>query len=301
MTLLHDRRSILKAGGFALAAACASIATASAPTKIVLTTKTGRAISVTRWRPAGKRRRVPVLFSHGALSSPAHYDLLIDPWVTAGYEIWAPLHVDSTDHPDRTAFAGPKGWAARMEDMHVLADHVGARRYIAAGHSFGGLVALTLGGASPVSPPGWSGPLSDTRTSAVVAFSPPGPMPGLVEPGCYASIAVPAFIQTGTTDLPYTPPGTPKEPESWRKHLLAYEEPRAGGGRYALILDGVDHYFGGAICNFDRPGPRKTSEASQAAQIAALFMTAQEHGDASARSRLTARLKPDGPAILLTR
>jgi pimeloyl-ACP methyl ester carboxylesterase len=300
MSLLHDRRSILKAGGFALAAACEGIARAAAPIHITLTTKSGRAISVSRWRPAG-RKRGTILFSHGALSSPAYYDLLIDPWVAAGHEVWAPLHVDSTDHPDRAAFAGPQGWAARMEDMHVLADHVGARQYIAAGHSFGGLVALTLGGASPVSPPGWSGPLSDTRASAVVAFSPPGPMPGLVEPGSYASVAVPALIQTGTADLPYTPPGTPKDPESWRKHLLAYEEPRLDGGRYALILDGVDHYFGGAICNFDRPGPRKVVEASQAAEIAALFMAAQDYRDKSAKARLAAQLKRAGPVMLLSR
>ena len=300
------RRGLLRsAGAAATFAATASTARTLAgeprarPETAVLRTSTGRRISVTRWRPA--RRRGTILFSHGANSSPAHYDLLILPWVAAGYDVWAPLHVDSAAHPDRAAFTGPGGWAARIEDMRVLADHVDASRYIAAGHSYGGLVALTLGGASPAPPPAITGKLSDPRVQAVVAFSPPGLMPGLVEPGSYATLAVPALIQTGTRDFPFAPGTKLADPEAWRAHLRAYEEPAAGGGRYALVIDGVDHYFGGAICDFGRPGPRQAREAGLAAGIARVFVDAQLRGGSKTRMRLENRLISDGPVKLLMR
>ena len=300
------RRAVLRWAGCAAATtftgnASVLLATAPAPasTQLTLESASGRSIAVTRWRPA--RRRGVILFSHGALSAPRFYDLLILPWVAAGYEVWAPLHVDSAAHPDRAAFTGPQGWAARIEDMHVLADHCGARRYVAAGHSYGALVALTLGGASPVPPPGMAGTLADRRAKAVVAFSPPGPMAGLIAEGGYATVAVPALIQTGTRDLPYAAPGQPRDPESWRTHLRAYEEPPAGGGRYALVVDGVDHYFGGAICNFDRPGPRQPAEAAAAAAVARLFMNAYLLSDGTARASLDARSAAAGATRLSRR
>lgn len=271
---------------------------AAAPETVTLTTPGGRAINVTRWTP--RHRRGTILFSHGALSSPAFYDLFILPWVDAGYEIWAPLHVDSLQHPDRAAFAGLKSWAARLEDMHVLAAHVGQRSVIAVGHSYGGLVALTLGGASPVPPPGYAGPMAEPQVKAAVAFSPPGPMPGLVEPGAYASLAVPALIQSGTADL-ITPPGTQPDPASWSKHMKAFDECRPGGHRYGLVLEGVDHYFGGTICDFTKPGPPKAEQAGIAARIATEFMDGYGLDSRHARRTLDARLGKPYPVILMTK
>lgn len=307
MSMNLTRRGLLRSAG-AAATFAATSGTAELlagelqhrPETVTIAASKGRRIDVTRWRPPS-RRRGTILFSHGANSSPVHYDLLILPWVAAGYDVWAPLHVDSAAHPDRAAFTGASGWAARIEDMRTLADHVGARRYVAAGHSYGGLVALTLGGASPVPPPGMAGTLSDARAQAVVAFSPPGLMPGLVEAGSYASVSVPALVQTGTRDFPYAPGTMPADPEAWRAHLRAYEEPAAGGDRYALIIDGVDHYFGGAICNFDRPGPRQTREAGAAADIARLFIDAQARPGRNTRKRLEDRIAAAGPVTLLRR
>ncbi|MET0362881.1 MAG: hypothetical protein ABW048_14140, partial [Sphingobium sp.] len=185
MTQTVSRRTLLHAGGLLLAGTIVGISVPealAAPAAVELIASDGRIVAVTHWRPA--RRAVgTILFSHGALSSPAAYDLLILPWVDAGYAVWAPLHVDSLAHPRRADFPGLKSWAARIEDMQLLARHVGAKSWIAAGHSYGGLVALTMGGASPVPPPGYSGTMAAPGVSAVVAFSPPGPMPGLVEPG----------------------------------------------------------------------------------------------------------------------
>lgn len=299
---MYSRRGVLRAGMLGMSGGILSAAAAQhgdAVERTTLTAPDARTIAVTRWQPA--RRRGTILFSHGALSSPAKYDLFIKPWVSAGYEVWAPLHVDSTDHPDRAAFDGREGWRARMEDMHLLADHVGATSYVAAGHSYGALVALTLAGASPETPPRWTGPLSDHRVRAAVAFSPPAAMPGLIATGGYAGIRVPALIQTGTMDIPYAPPGTTADPASWRRHLAAYEEPAAGGHRYALVLAGVDHYFGGAICNFARPGPPQIEAAGRAAGIAGLFIDAYGRADRKARRRLDAMLAQAGTLSLTTR
>lgn len=299
MTDNSTRRLFLKHAGWIAAGGLSAMhgaAAMAAPCMVELKGRGGRNIAVRKFAAAGPRQGT-IFFSHGALSSPAHYDLLILPWVQAGYDVWAPLHIDSLAHPERASFPREQWWPTRIEDMQMLAAHVGARSCIAAGHSFGGLVALTMGGAAPVRPPDYEGPLSVMGVRCAVAFSPPGPMPGLVEQGSYADIAVPALIQTGTQDL-VTPPGARPDPTSWRKHLIAYDEAKAGGDRYGLVLDGVDHYFGGAICDYTKPGPPRRAEATQAAAIATLFMDGFGRGKQDAQRRLDGMCKFTGPITL---
>ncbi len=300
MTDIPSRRALLGMIGATLTLSPVARALAAvhpaAPTIVAVKTAGGRISNVTHWR--APVRRGTILFSHGALSSPAKYDPLILPWVAAGFDVWAPLHVDSTDHPDTKAFPGLASWRARIEDMRALSAHVGGNGHIAAGHSYGGLTALTLGGARAVVPDGVTGSLRDPRTRAVVAFSPPGLAPGLVDGPGYAGLAVPAFIQTGDKDLPPGPPSTVIDPDAWKKHLLAYDSAAPGGSRYALILDGVDHYFGGLICSPERPGPRQTLQLQQAVALSRLFLQGYGSGSASARASLDAALIDTGPVIL---
>jgi len=289
-----SRRELL-AGIGALALAPAALAK-TPPSLIILQPTPGRRSEVSMWRARG-RRRGTILFSHGAMSSPLKYPGLIGPWSEAGYDVFAPLHVDSLDHPDTAKYPGLASWAARLEDMRALSAHVDAKSYIAAGHSYGGLVALTLGGSAAAVPPGFQGSLRDPRVRAVVAFSPPGPIPALITKEGYATLAVPALIQTDDLD---SPPGTPAA-DGWKLHLVPYEAPAAGGSRYALVLAGVDHYFGGAICKFDLPGPPQTQQLQIAAQISTQFIDAYGAGRASARRALDRQLRADGPAILTRR
>lgn len=297
MTNLHSRRQALAIFGASLIAARAGPATAGAagPVQVPIRTATGRISMVTHW--PSRRRKGVVLFSHGAASAPSHYDGIILPWVAAGYEVWAPLHVDSPQHPDTKAFAGLATWRARIEDMRALAAYVGGR-YVAAGHSFGGLTALTLGGASAIAPDGIAGPLRDPNATAVVAFSPPGPIPTLISAAGYATLAVPALIQTGDRDVSLAPGA---DPESWRLHLAAFEAAPAGGDRYALVLAGVNHFFGGLICWPDQPGPPQEAQLARAADYSRLFIDAYGTGSAKARRALDARLRDAGPAILRRR
>ncbi|WP_317930426.1 alpha/beta hydrolase family protein [Halioxenophilus sp. WMMB6] len=251
-----------------------------------------RTMQVWSWPAAGEARGV-ILFSHGAASAPWKYDPLIHRWQAAGYTVYAPLHVDSTDHPLTAQYPGMASWQARLEDMAVLADAYGANGYVAAGHSYGGLVALTLGGADAILPEGFKGDPADSRVSLVLAFSPPPAIPGLVATDGYAALAVPALIQTGTQDVPFG------SDAGWRVHLDAYEAAAPGGDRYALVLDGVDHYFGGAICRPELPGPKLLAEIATAADISLLMLRAYQQQDASALAALDGRLSAESPTVLL--
>jgi len=253
----------------------------------------GRNTIVWHWRTHAVPPVGAVSFSHGNASSPAHYAALIAPWLSAGYDVWAPLHVDSTEHPDSAAYPGLATWRVRIEDMRAVSARI-AVPYVVAGHSYGALTALAMGGAEGDLPEGVTGPLRDPAARCVLAFSPPPPIPGLISPEGYAALAVPALIQTGTADLM---PGWP-EPD-WRVHLPAYDCAAPGGDRYLLVLDGVDHDFGGAICEPSDAKTPQRPELAEAVRLSGLFIDAYgPAADRHARARLDACLSPDLPVRL---
>lgn len=292
-----SRRAVLTGGGASIALTLMPVRAVAADAMIVVTlaTKGGRRAVVSHWKPKG-RLVGTILFSHGANSAPRHYERLIAPWVAAGYEVFAPLHVDSAEHPDTKHYPGLASWAARLEDMRALAAHIGSRPYIAAGHSYGGLTAIALGGGVSLVPQGVEGPLRDPIAKAVLAFSPPAPVPVLTGEAGYASVNVPMLVQTGTRDVP---PGL-TDPEGWRGHLAPYDAAQSDGQRYALVLEDVDHYFGGLICRPDVPGPQQITQLDQAIQISRLFLDGYGRPSKNARRKLDARLAQDG-AVRLAR
>jgi pimeloyl-ACP methyl ester carboxylesterase len=251
----------------------------------------GREVRISQWSAWGQRRGT-VLFSHGALSAPEKYERVIGPWNAAGFEVRAPLHVDSIDHPDHARYGMLDSWRARLQDMQALANLLDVPSFVAAGHSYGALVALTLGGAAAEVPIGLAAPLRDPRASAVVAFSPPGPTAGLVTSQGYGALAVPAFIQTGDRDVPYG-----SKEGRWQVHLAAYDAARPGD-KFALVLEGVDHYFGGLICNFDVPGPTQDAQLGAAVALSSLFIDAFAAGEKSAQLLLNQALAQSGVARL---
>jgi dienelactone hydrolase len=216
------------------------------PERLTLIAARNRKVEIWKWHAKG-RRKGRIHFSHGNFSSPAKYDALLSFWASKGWDVLAPLHVDSTDHPDQAQYGPMDSWAARLEDLSLLANDLGDKPYIATGHSYGALMALVMGGVQPMLP----GAVRDKRVKAVVALSPPGPMPGFIDATGYAKLGVPALIQTGDKDIF---PGWP--PEAWRDHLAAFEAAAPGGNRHAVALNGVDHYFGGVIGRPELPGPR---------------------------------------------
>lgn len=209
----------------------------------------GRDVEISTWAASTKRIGT-IAFSHGFGSSPRFYPDFVQAWTAAGYDVIAPLHIDSREHPQAGKFPPAANWPARIEDMRAVAALISGP-YIAAGHSFGALTALVLGGAGAVVPEGIKGPLSDKRVRAVIAFSPPGPTLTLISEEGYAALARPALIQTGTRDLP--PRST--DPEGWRTHLTAFARSPITGDHHGLVIEGVDHYFGGLICDPSQTGP----------------------------------------------
>jgi alpha-beta hydrolase superfamily lysophospholipase len=246
--------------------------------QFTITTNDARAVKITAWPAAGKPKGL-VLFSHGALSSPWKYKRLLQPWADAGFAIYAPLHVDSTEYPGHARYDMLGSWRARIEDMRALAAHINHKSYIAAGHSYGGLMALTLAGAKATIPSGVSGPLADPRVKAVIAFSPPGPTAGLITRDGYASIGVPALIETGDQDIPFN-----MKNGDWRVHLAAFDAAR-NSDIFALELPSVNHYFGNIICRPDLPGPSQTAQFADAVKTSVLFLNA--YGGDSATSMAT--------------
>lgn len=247
----------------------------------------GRASEVWVWQ-ATTELKGNILFSHGAQSAPWKYQQLVAFWLAAGYSVYAPLHVDSSDHPLTGDFAGMTSWAARLEDMLALRSHLGDKPYVAAGHSYGALVALNLGGASQSLPEDLSPRLHERPPSLVLAFSPPGEIPGFVSEQGYASLAVPALVQTGLLDIPIGGDA------SWEVHLAPFKAAAAGGNRYALVQEGVDHYYGGSICRPELPGPKQTMELEAAAKLSVQMMQAFHEKSPSALERLNSQLNDPG-------
>ncbi|MEO9599421.1 alpha/beta hydrolase [Parasphingorhabdus sp.] len=300
LALTLTRRAALVGFGTMASAAVAhkSRLGSSAPivTKITLRADDDRAITIFDWSPT--RCAVgTIFFSHGAGSSPDKYTRLIEPWVMQGWRVLAPLHVDSRDHPDTGNYAGLASWKTRLEDLRALSAYLGGEHYVAAGHSYGGLVALTLGGAQSIPPQGVTRPLHDDKVQAVVAFSPPAPIPVLVTREGYAEISVPAFIQTGTLDI--VPGITDDSKDGWKGHLVPYDAAAAGGHRYGLVLAGVDHYFGGAICDYDKAGPPQLAQLDAAVSLSSLFLRAHGLNQNGARKGLEERITDRLPIRLL--
>lgn len=255
----------------------------------------GRAIDVYEWHPV-EATKGTILFSHGASLAPNGYRRIVVPLAATGWRVLAPVHTDSEQHPDRARYVGLETWRTRIEDMRALADHAGSPWYAVVGHSFGALTALALGGAEAAIPPGIIGPLRDPRARAVVAFSPPPPIPTLITQAAYARLAVPSLIQTGTLDVPLLRTAVPV---GWEGHLAAFEAAVPGHDRFALVLEGVDHYFGGGIGRLGAQAELPDRQLSVAAQVAIDFLDAYARRDAAARRVLLSRLNDSLPVRLL--
>lgn len=251
----------------------------SASRLITIYTDDQRSVAVTVL-PAQIPRRGVLLFSHGYRSAPKHYHRLFQAWSDAGYDIYAPLHIDSAEYPDYEQYPQEMSWPTRLYDMRAAAAVANTDRFIAAGHSYGAMVALTLGGATTAVPPGFTTQsMRDQRVVAALSLSPPGAIPGLISPEGYRTIAVPALVQTGDRDT-----FVPEIP--WQSHLIAYEQAPAGA-KYSLVLEGVDHGFGGLIYD-----PIMFAFNDQRAQLgemirfSLLFMNAFDGSDTAAKKRL---------------
>jgi predicted dienelactone hydrolase len=219
------------------------------------------------WYPvdSGVHNSFPVLiFSHGNWSSNSSYDRLIQHWVSHGYIVIAPLHLDGnggyfTGTINLVRYGNFGLIQARVQDLAVLLDQLPLvesmvsglagrmdhSRVAATGHSFGAFNAQQLGGAGAFDTDKQRHvPMLDRRISAVVAISPPGPMFDEIDEGSWRQQSLPTLMTTGTWDT------NPVFWPDWRSHRMSFET-AVPGDQYALVVQGADHYLGNLICRLE--------------------------------------------------
>lgn len=264
--VMIDRRALIAAG---LAAGLATPLLASGLPPITPRTVRlpvgGRSTEMTVWTPA--KVRGVALLSTGHGSWPARYDAIAQVMGYQGLATLAPMHVDSVEHPDRAAFSLQASFGERIADMTAAAAYA-ARAHpglpvIAAGHSFGTLTSLCLAGGLA-----YAGSFRVPAVRAVLGFSSPGRIPGLIQPTAYGTVAAPLLLITGTADVV---PGFVTDPAD---HLLAPQT--STGPAFALVTAGGDHALVAAGSRiFDRVRP-----------VVDTFLRGYAGDDAEARKRL---------------
>ncbi len=282
------RRALL-AGAMLLVAVPVGARDAVGTADTVLTAPDGRAVPVRITWPEGGARRLPLLvLSHGA-NGTLDGLVLLQRSITRGRIVAAPRHPDSEANPDLAKVDRARVFGQRVADMKLVLDssaeierltgkRIDATRIAAGGHSFGALIAQALGGAKVGAPAqDWR----DARIARVVAFSPPGPIPGYAEPAGWATMAVPQFVQTGTADV--VPMMAPK----WEAHMVSFEAATVRGS-VLWVGNGVDHYFGNRIQRLSRAAPDQGAAFRRAINLADAFLRGAQID--SAPDALTERL-----------
>jgi dienelactone hydrolase len=226
--------------------------------KMTIRTKVGRVVPFEILMPDHPGRYPLVLFSHGALASPDRYYALLKPVAAAGYIIVAPRHLDSELWEWEKPPAQADVWTTRIEDVDLGLSYPQAIRArvlrhgasvetgktAAIGHSFGALIAQLSGGAKALAPTPHQ---TSASVKAVIALSPPGALPGLMDRGGWQTIAVPNLTITGTADV------LPGFIDNWKVHKQSFEHTTAAR-KWLWVGDGIDHYFGGMIGR-EKPAP----------------------------------------------
>lgn len=227
----------------------------------------GRTVDLSIYRPVV--RQIGAIFvSHGAGSSPARLEPLIDRIRGEGFVVLAPLHGDSLLIPEEQRQDIRAALATRIADMQAVGAYSDRTfpelPYGAVGHSYGSLIALIGGGALAQ--------MFDAQVPAIEAvamFSSPGIIPGLTEPeGRLETISVPTLMITGTKDAvePFA-----RDPESH----ISYFERQAEGSTLLLVSDASHNFVYGNEPHYD-----------EAIDLLVTFLRAEITRDAAAEAGL---------------
>ena len=219
----------------------------------------GRQVPMTVFHPTSAGPYDVIAFSHGAFATPERYNAILRPIAAAGYIVIAPMHRDSEEFPSQPKPSQSEVWETRNQDLALAMSipaglrialeqlHIYPRdaRPVAMGHSYGALIAQLSGGAKAAQPTGTKPSQEETMASAVIAWSPPGPMPGMMEKSGWASVAVPNLTITGTKDV------LPGFIDDWQLHTESFIN-APSGNKSLWVGEGIDHYFGGAFGRIKR-------------------------------------------------
>lgn len=266
---------------------------------LVLPAREGRrAINLNLYYPEAKAAYPLLLFSHGNWSSRDSYDRVIEHWVSHGYAVIAPDHLDCCSMAGGILAAirhGQYGMIeARVEDLGAVLDALGevealseglAGRYdpnrlAMTGHSFGAFSAQQFGGAAAFDPDrGAYFDAFDPRVKAILALSPPGPMFDNITEYSWDELRLPNLATTGTWDV---------QKGFWpiyRLHLTSFERARPGDN-FALVVQGADHYLGNLICRLERDAAPQEDALAMVNSVSVAFLDTFLKGSAAGRRYL---------------
>ncbi len=248
--------------------------------------------------PGGQSASLPlVIFSHGNWSDADRYEPLLRFWVSHGYAVLAPTHLDGRSMArgifNSLRFGQMGLIEERVKDIQDILDSLDAiemelgqsfdrGRIALAGHSFGAFTVQQFAGAV-ASDEGRVSRAGDPRVKAVIAVSPPGPMFDVIHERSWLDMRGPVLVTTGTWDsnAQFWP--------DWRLHLMSFETARAGG-LYALVVEGADHYLGNLICRPEREAAPQHEALRMVNAVTTQFLSAHLNADQSAQAFLDAGL-----------
>lgn len=234
-----------------------------------------------------------IVFSHGNWSDADRYEALLRFWVSHGYAVVAPTHLDGRSMA-RGIFNslryGQLGLIqARVDDVQRVLDSLPTieqqtqrrfdrTRIAVAGHSFGAFTAQQFAGAI-ASDEDAVVAVSDARVRAVIALSPPGPMFDVIHDKSWVNMRGPVLVTTGTWDsnAQFWP--------DWRLHLMSYQTAQQGD-LYSLVVDGADHYLGNLICRPEREQEPQHDALRMVNAVSLQFLAAYLNDDSAALSYL---------------
>lgn len=214
--------------------------------------------------PGGAGPFPVIVFSTGGFCPSQMYERIANHWVSHGYVFIAPNHVDSPNNPRAPA---PAEMAvivpSRTRDASLALDaldeigrqanisgKIDADRVGIGGHSFGsGIAMMKIGMYTTAEERGEWGDAYDERFRAAILLSPPGDSEE-TSADAFAGLRTPFIATGGTEDVGRVDPGD-MTPGDWRRRAWLLAPP---GDKYSAILDGMDHYLGGLICNAERGG-----------------------------------------------
>ncbi len=237
----------------------------------------GRELEVRVW--AARNPTAVVVFSAGGGGQPAAYERMMRAMAEKGFTVIAPVHRDALARGDLSGSGGPDSFGSRLEDLAIVRGYAGATHsglpLVVMGHSFGSLMSsLAIGASTP------AGAQGDPSVTALVAFSSPGMIPGLMTPNTYRNLSAPVLVVTGDHDV------VPGFVSDWRSHRALYDQSSMPGSALVIVPE-ADHNL---VVSAD--------DATFAAvvDLTATFIRAAALGDVAARARLS-RIEIGGATI----